>query len=253
MSDTSFTSYAVLGSGRLARHFAFYLRSLNLPLLQWSRNGDPAFNSRENVDTERRLQEVLQRCSHVVLAVKDEGIESLSKFLKPENTAVHFSGALNLNRVAAAHPLMTFGAELESLDWYRQIPFVLDHGQKLENILPGLPNTSFHVEPEQRAYYHALCSLAGNSSYLLWRSIGDVFEKDLKLPAKLLKPFLHQVVSNSSSDQMQNFTGPVARGDWNVVKSHLESLKGQPDLLSAYKGYLEMAQSNGVAVPQDLL
>jgi predicted short-subunit dehydrogenase-like oxidoreductase (DUF2520 family) len=253
MSKKPFESYALLGSGRLARHLHFYLKSLNLPLLMWSRDNDPRFNSFQDVDGDERLAKVLDAGTHVLLAVKDAAIPELSARVSPVHTAVHFSGALRVPFVNSCHPLMTFGEEIEQLEWYRSIPFVIDEGADFGELLPGLPNPHFTLNPSRRSYYHALCSLAGNSTFLLWQQIGDEFERNLGLPRGLLAPFLHQVVANSSRYNEANFTGPVARGDWDVVKAHLDSLHQRPELLQAYKNYLQMAGQTGHPVPEALL
>ncbi len=251
MIERPLTTYALLGSGRVARHLHFYLSSLNLSVLLWSRNGDPAFNTSDTLNSQDRLKETVARSSHVLFALKDEAIGTVSeRFQGLEKTLVHFSGALQLPRVYAAHPLMTFGAELEELEWYRQLQFVLDEGVSLAQVLPGLPNSSWPLAAGKRPYYHALCSLAGNSSFLLWHLIGDEFEKSLQLPRELLKPFLHQVVSNSGAS---GFTGPVARGDWETIRKHLESLNTSPDLLKAYQSYLRLAKGSNHPIPESLL
>ena len=241
---TEFTSYALLGSGRVARHFEFYLKNLGLPYTTWSRkSGTPA-----------QLSEVVAKSSHVLFAVRDEAIDSLSQpFLKSGKTLVHFSGAIYLPGVHATHPLMTFGAELEDADWYPLIPFVTEEGHTLEKLLPGFPNRSWPIPAAARPLYHALCSLAGNFSFLLWKNIGDEFEKTLGLPRSLLQPFLFQAVMNSAHPTAANFTGPVARGDWETVRRHLNSLHSRPDLLKAYRSYLELAKESGHRVPEALL
>lgn len=248
-----FTGYALLGSGRLARHLQFYLKSLNVPVVLWSRNCSPAFNTFEDVIGEDRLKRTLNSASHILLAVRDEALAELGAKAHPDQTVVHFSGALRIPGAISAHPLMTFGENLESLEWYRRIPFVLDEGLKLSDILPGLPNPSYNLNGSERSYYHALCALAGNSTFLLWKQIGDEFERSLKLPRSLLAPFLHQVVANSSQFAEANFTGPVARGDWDVVRAHLDSLGRRPELLQAYRQYLAIAEDTGHPVPKSLL
>lgn len=247
-------TYALLGSGRLARHFSFYLNSLNLKPLQWSRNQDPFFNTRDELNNWERLRLTCQNASHILLAVSDDSIAPLAEQvtqLAGVKRLVHFSGARTIPGVASAHPLMTFGENVEDPDWYKTIPFAIDEGQKFSDLLPGLPNPHYTIPSGQRPFYHALCSLAGNSTFMLWRKIGEEMQR-LGLPRDLLQPFLHQVVMNSSLSGEKNFTGPVARGDWNTVRGHLHSLREQPDLLAAYKGYLEMARQEGFAMPEDL-
>lgn len=246
MRTSKFKSYAILGSGRLARHLSFYLTNLGLPFQTWSR--------RQEDTAGVRLSEVLASASHILLAVKDEAIAELSLKASANQVTVHFSGALRIATAAAAHPLMTFAPELQSPGWYRQIPFVIDEGQEFADLLPGLPNPHYALAVGQRPYYHALCALAGNSTFLLWQQIGNEFENRLGLPRALLAPYLHQVVANAlATATPANFTGPVARGDWQVVKAHLDSLHCRPDLLQAYRQYLKIAETSGHPVPETLL
>jgi len=241
MTQTAFKSYALLGSGKVARHVQQYLRFLNLPFRTWTRSEGSV-----------SLQTTVQSASHVLFAVSDGAIANLAQdWLSSGKTLVHFSGALNIPGLHAAHPLMTFGSKLEERAWYEKIPFVLDTGDTLADLLPGLPNPFCTLPPEQRALYHALCTLAGNFSSLLWRQIGDRFEQNLGMPRALLTPFLQQCAVNSAAPTSQ-LTGPVVRGDWGTVKKHLSTLNSDPSLHAVYQSYLQSARSAGFAIPEDI-
>ncbi|MGZ3723410.1 MAG: DUF2520 domain-containing protein [Bdellovibrionales bacterium] len=253
MSQTNLKSYALLGSGRVARHFQFYIKTLRLPVLLWSRDGNPEFNSFSEPEAQARLAQVVGESSHVLFAVSDRAIEEVSApYLNTGKTLVHFSGAARIANVHAAHPLMTFAAPLENPDWYLRIPFVIDEGQNLAELLPGLGNPSFALAPSLRPLYHALASLAGNSSFLLWQNIGNEFEDTLGLPRAALAPFLHQVVENAVRGARGGFTGPVARGDWQTVSKHLKALHHTP-LAESYRDFLNLAGKSGHPVPQEIL
>jgi predicted short-subunit dehydrogenase-like oxidoreductase (DUF2520 family) len=241
---TAFKSYALLGSGHLAHHLLSYLKSLQLPVHTWARRHDPP----------ERLAEMVAESSHVLFAVRDEAIADLSRpFVGGERTLVHFSGTLKVPGVHAAHPLMTFGADLYAADWYPLIPFVHEPGVTLAQLLPGLPNHGWPLADELRPLYHALCALAGNSAFLLWQNVGNAFEKQLGLPRTLLQPFLHQTVANSARADGQNFTGPVARSYWETVRRHLHALTAHPELRTAYRAYLDLAKNSGHPIPEVLL
>ena len=255
MNSQFFTSYALIGSGRLAGHLQHYLKLLGIPVRCWSRNGDPQFNTLSEPDAAERFEMTVEPCSHVLFAVKDEALNSLAAPLrKCGKVLVHFSGAMRLPGVFGAHPIMTFGPKLEEVKWYREIPFVVDEGVNFSLILPHLPNGSWTISPDQRAYYHAMCSLAANFSFLLWQQIGNEFEKTLGLPRALTSPLLHQVVENAAENKTGGFTGPVARGDWQVVCEHLHALhRARPELLEAYRDYLSLAQRTGHYIPEEMI
>lgn len=246
---TSFKSYALLGSGRVARHLQHYLTILNLPFTTWSRSADPSFGE---------LSAICAGASHVLLAVSDPAIAELRAKIVPlasfAHTYVHFSGSARVEGVIAAHPLMTFGAELRDEEWYRAIPFVVDKGVHFADILPGIPNASLEILPEQRPFYHALCALAGNSTFLLWQKIAAEFRDHLDLPAEILAPFLNQVVMNALRPEARGLaTGPVARQDWAAVRAHIDSLQDHPSLAAAYRDFLNQAAYGGQKIPEALL
>lgn len=249
MHDLAFTSYALLGSGRLARHLQFYLQQLELPVKFWSRDGHPQFNSLTDADPKTRLERTLTDASHVLLAISDRALAPFADALAGPRRVVHFSGATLVPGAISAHPLMTFGERLESAAWYRAIPFVIESPARWEDILPGWPNPHYSLPSARRPLYHALCALAGNSAFLLWRRIGDEFESSLGLPRAVLNPFLHQVVHNAGFGGRADFTGPVARQDWETVHAHLQALHPQPDLARAYYGFLQLAEAAGLPVP----
>jgi len=236
-------SYALIGSGRLARHLRHYLQLLKLPHRTWSR--------RESNRDYRVLDAVLAESSHVLLAVSDPAVSELARRLSSDQVAVHFSGAMACDKVVGAHPLMTFGERLEERSWYEAIPMVVDRGTRFADVLPGWPNRYYEVDPSTRPYYHALCALAGNSVFLLWQNIADELQKRCGLPREILEPYLHQVVNNMGS--RANLTGPVARGDWQRTAQHLRELSDRPDLLNAYANFLRQAKSEGIDVPRELL
>lgn len=233
--------YALIGSGKVARHLEFYLQALNLNVESWNRrSGLP-------------IDPVLADATHILLAVSDPSIPQLAALARPGQIVVHFSGASVIENVFAAHPLMTFGEELGTLEWYKSIPFIIDKGVSFEHILPGLPNKFFGLDKEKRPLYHALCALAGNSAFLLWLQVGSQFELQLDLPKELLEPFLHQVVSNAfTKAPINNFTGPVARQDWPVVRKHLTVLNDFPVLKETYRNFIKQAAANGITVPKEL-
>ncbi len=245
----TFRQFAILGSGRLARHLAHYFSTLKLPFVQWSRH---------DRDAEEQLRRAISDSSHILLAVVDDALTSVIErvhrnFDSDSNLLVHFSGAKYFHDVPCAHPLMTFGESLESADWYQSIPFVMDEGYQLADLLPNLPNPWFTIKGEERPLYHALCALAGNSTYLLWRQMGELFEQRLKLPRHLMAPYLHQTVRNALEATGSNFTGPIARRDWNTVRKHLEVLEENKAFQKFYRGYLELARNEGITLPGDLI
>ena len=63
--------YALVGDGRLARHFRAYLAMLGLPCSAWARNPESPFNTHTDSDASIRLDRTLAPATHVLLLVSD--------------------------------------------------------------------------------------------------------------------------------------------------------------------------------------
>jgi len=231
--------YALLGGGRLARHMQHYLSLLNLPVSGWARDRKSALNSHAIDDAETRLRKTIEPASHVLLLVSDAAIPEVIRrypFLH-DKTLVHCAGAFSFPGIAGAHPLMTFSNGLYESDQYRQIPFIVESGHRFGELLPGLPNPHFEIEPEHKARYHALCVMAGNFSQILWQAVAVRFG-GMGLPVAALAPYLHQVTENFVAAPGSALTGPISRGDDATIERNFRALAGD-GLQPLYRAFLE--------------
>jgi hypothetical protein len=212
--------FGIVGSGRVARHFLHYLNLLGLSASVWSRQvPGPS------------PPEALARCRTVLLLISDAAIVPFANAWPElrEKRLVHFSGSLRTTVAKAAHPLMTFGPGLYTLDEYRKIPFVLDRGgTPFRGLLPGLPNPSFTIPAADRPYYHALCVMAGNFSTILWLKLFDELQQRLGIPPSAAHPYLARMTANLIADAGGALTGPLSRGDAQAVSTNLQALEGDP-------------------------
>ncbi len=222
----AFTSYLVIGDGRVARHFRRYFEFEALPFYPWSR--------RQN--TKNELVNLSEHVSHVLLLISDRAIEPFlheNPYLL-DKICVHMSGALSVGGATSVHPLMTFSDTLYELEFYRQIPFVIERdaneNNALQRFLPGLRNPCFGLSTEHRVLYHALCVLAGNFTVLLWEKAFREFAGKFDLPKDVLIPYLMQTVKNLASSTAGDsvLTGPLARADFSTINKHLKVLENDP-------------------------
>jgi hypothetical protein len=235
----AFSSFLVVGNGRLARHLRRYFELEALPYYLWSRKSD------EN------LAELAARSSHVLLAISDTSLESFideNPALK-EKTLVHFSGSLTLKNAFGAHPLMTFAADTDyGLETYRKIPFIVEKDRaSFETLLPGLRNPSFAIDGAKKGLYHALCTIAGNFTVMLWEKAFVDFESKFTLPKSVLLPYLHQVCENlaSAPSGKSVLTGALVRDDRVTIDRHLAELNNDPyrDVYMAFAQAYRLSQS----------
>jgi 2-dehydropantoate 2-reductase len=238
-------NYAIVGGGRLARHFSHYFQLLEIPHTRWARDARSRFNTFESPDAEQRLRETVGKADRVLLLVSDNVIGTLLKqypFLH-EKQLLHCSGALSFPGIAGAHPLMTFADDLYGLETYRSVPFVVEAGHSFEDLFPGLPNPHFAINVEDKARYHAMCVMAGNFSQVLWKGISGRFEQQFDLPAGSLHPYLSRVAGNFIEVSGAALTGPLIRNDQQTIEKNIQSLDGDP-LQDLYRAFVRFYQSD---------
>ncbi len=244
-------NYAIVGGGRLARHFSRYFHLLNIPHTCWARARQSPINTSARGDTEWRLRQTVADAARVLLLVSDGAIAKVLKqypFLH-EKQLIHCSGTMSFPGVAGVHPLMTFAEDLYDLETYRKIPFMLENGHDYCELLPGLDNPHFSLSVEDKTRYHALCVMAGNFPQLLWKAVSDRFEQRLELPASTLHPYLKQVTGNFLQAPAKALTGPLTRDDHHTIERNLASLEDD-GLQELYQAFISFYQGERPAARQ---
>ena len=118
------------------------------------------------------------------------------------------------------------------------MPFMCETGSRFEDLFPGLANPHFTVRVEDKAFYHALCVMAGNFAQLLWSGVFSRFEKQLGLPAEILQPYLARVTGNFARSPETALTGPLARDDQQTLARNIKALEGDA-LQSLYRAFVD--------------
>jgi predicted short-subunit dehydrogenase-like oxidoreductase (DUF2520 family) len=145
---------------------------------------------------------------------------------------------------SGAHPLFSFAGTFYTREIYERIPFVLDEGAPpLRELIPGLPNPEFRIDPARRARYHALCVLAGNFTTLLWRKLFLELDWELGLPREQALPYLESVVRGLTGTGAP-LSGPLARGDRATVEENLKALSGDP-FEGVYRSFVHAYEEQG--------
>ncbi len=226
----------LVGSGRLAMHLSYYFELEKISFKTWSRKSQDSFELKS-----LGSQIVLLAISDAALA---EFVHSHRELLK-DKICLHFSGALQVEGAWGVHPLMTFSDQKYDLEIYRSIHFVLEKGAPaLRELIPQLANPFSYIANEKRALYHALCSLSGNFSVLLWEYAIQRFEKDLGLNGQALTPYLRQTSANIegfAKTQKSVLTGPLVRKDFGTIEKHLAALSNDP-MKQVYEAFVKFYQ-----------
>lgn len=190
------------------------------------------------------------------LTVPDDVIATVCESISwpARSSVVHCSGALSLDVLATAaqtgaaigslHPLQTFAAGGGNTDRLANIAYALEAStDALRAILQELVET-FGGRPQwiagtDKPLYHASAAMASNylvallgDASRLWEAFG--FSRDSGLQSLL--PLVRGTIDNLQGIGFPDaLTGPIARGDVDTIRIHLDALKAcQPDIITSY-------------------
>jgi predicted short-subunit dehydrogenase-like oxidoreductase (DUF2520 family) len=244
--DFGSSPYGFVGDGRLSRHWRHYFTSLGIPWKLWSRrlartNGKPGIAATA----------ALADCPVILLAVSDDAIGPAMARLRAEGLDdriyVHFCGGRTFEGAFGAHPLMSFATALYEPAFYRDIPVFVDQDEahtdpvaEFRRLFPRLPNPCFPLKTEDKAYYHALCALAGGFTAVLWRDFFAAMATRFGAPREALAAYPRRIVENVIASSDGALTGPVARGDTETIQMHLDALDGT-GLAGVYRAFISAA------------
>jgi predicted short-subunit dehydrogenase-like oxidoreductase (DUF2520 family) len=219
------------------------------------------------------VHEVAARAELVLLAVPDAELASVvsglakTQAVRPNTIVAHTSGANGIGVLAplteqgclplAIHPAMTFTGSDEDIERLSDSCFGVTAaddvgyaiGQSLVLEIGGEP---FRVREDARALYHAALAHAGNHVVTvvadavealraaLWGQelLGQQLVDDAPggIAERVIGPLTRAAVENTLRRGQAALTGPVARGDADVVAAHLRALaEVDPRLAEAYR------------------
>ncbi len=235
--------YGFVGDGRLSQHWRHYFSSLGIPWKLWSRRLARAEGGLATT--------ALADCEVILLAVADDAVQpvfdSLGAAGLGDRTFVHFCGGRSFTGIFGTHPLMSFGATLYEPRFYCGIPVFAEAAAagpdpvgRFCELFPQLPNPCFPLKTEDKAYYHALCALAGGMTAVLWRDFFTAMETRFGAPRDALAGYPRRILENVLASADGALTGPVARGDTGTIQAHLDALDGSA-LGTVYRAFISAA------------
>ena len=219
------------------------------------------------------VHEVAARAELVLLAVPDAELASVvsglaaTQAVRPKTIVVHTSGANGIGVLAplteqgclplAVHPAMTFTGSDEDIERLSDSCFGVTAaddvgyaiGQSLVLEIGGEP---FRVREDARTLYHAALAHAGNHIVTVVADAVEALRAALSgqellgqplvddapggIAERVIGPLTRAAVENTLQRGQAALTGPVARGDADVVAAHLRALaEVDPQLAEAYR------------------
>ncbi len=168
----------------------------------------------------------------LVLAVPDGAIASVATSVEPvaECPIIHLSGALGLEvllphvRRGSLHPLVSLPDASTGARRLRGAWMAVAGDRAAANLAALLTDRTFPVADNLRGLYHATAAVASNHLVAVLGQV-DRLSKQAGLPfAAFVDLALGSLQNVAEKGPAAALTGPVARGDWATVATHLASI-----------------------------
>ena len=193
-----------------------------------------AISSLSKMDTDHSL---------IILAVKDDAIESIVKKIKvSDGIVVHTSGSIPMDvlkkfpQYGIIYPLQTF-SKSRKVD-FTAIPVCIEASDvgtlmSLSNVAETISDYVYHLDSKQREAAHLAAVFANNFTNHMYAIAEDILLKH-KLPFDLLRPLILETAEKVQTlSPSESQTGPALRNDKSVLKKQLSLIKN-PALKKMY-------------------
>lgn len=269
----------IIGAGKVGCSLALGLSEKGFDISGvYSRNPESAkfLCEKLNLPFDNNLVSTVRNSELIFITVTDTQIETVSSEIEKKcdnldiccKAFIHCSGAITSESLkfikekgghtASLHPIQTFADKSEGFKGLEGIYFGFEgdlESRKLADIIVKAFNGSMlTIEKDNKPIYHAATCILSNYVVALAYLTGNLFEKigiDSTIGIKAFTPLIERTVKNIGSLGSENsLTGPISRGDYNVLMAHIKSLKDKsPETVEVYailgKIALELALKKG--------
>ena len=184
----------------------------------------------------------------VLVCVPDRAIEQVARTIDPGPWVAHVSGATPLSalephrRRFGLHPLQTFTRSRgpEQLDGaYAAVVAESDAARDVAlRLARTLGLQPFALADRDRPLYHAGAAIASNFLVTLHRAAATLFHA-AGAPPQALEPLMRRTIENGFE-----LTGPIERGDWETVATHLRAIhERHPEIEPLYRVLAEATRA----------
>lgn len=254
-------SIAIVGPGRLGAALAMALRRAGYAISEIvSRNNiaskrsaadlarkvgvrpSNASNTRLNADViwfcapDREIKNVAHQLASVIDWKGKIAFHSSGALLSDELDILRRRGAA----VASLHPLMTFVSG--SIPSLKAVPFAMEGDaaamQAARRIVEHLQGETFTIPKQHKTAYHAwglfasplLVATLATAEQVAW--VAGLSDREAR---RKMLPILRQTLANYETlGPAGAFSGPIARGDAEIVRKHLQVLRKAPEAREVY-------------------
>jgi predicted short-subunit dehydrogenase-like oxidoreductase (DUF2520 family) len=286
MNTNNSKTFSIIGCGRLGTNLAVFLsRQGFVPVAFASKQAASARKVRDFVGAGDVFEDVVEAASRsdiVFITTPDTGIEPVCKTISDNGgfnknaTVYHLSGALSSDilksasetgaKIGSIHPLQAFAPYKEGQDSpFKGINISIEGDDDAvalgREIVNALKANSFTIPTHAKTVYHASAVVASNYLVTL-EHFALALLKEANLTEsdayEILEPLILGTLNNiKARGSVDALTGPVARGDSEIVLRHLndidEKLPQFSDLYRLLGKYtLDIARQRGEISRQEI-
>jgi predicted short-subunit dehydrogenase-like oxidoreductase (DUF2520 family) len=259
---------AIVGTGRLGRTLAKQLTDSGYRIAELVSRPGSASKPRTRALARAIGARVANTSSATLdvdliwLCVPDSQISASAAALRPRTmwkgkVVFHSSGALTSDEldvlrgagasVAAVHPLMTFvngsSPRLQGVSFAVEGDAAALHMAR--GVVKSLGGEFFRISKKHKATYHAFGAFTSPLLIALLASAEQVARTagiSAAVARRRMLPILQQTLANySAQGPNAAFTGPIVRGDAEIVRKHLDALDAIPEVVGVYKALVRSA------------
>lgn len=241
-----------IGSGNLAWHLAPALDNVGYSVKEvYSRDPKHAralVGRLYQADVKSTLDFSTSASDVFMIAVSDDAIQDIVReiILPDDSILVHTSGSQPLSLLGFAatpntgvfYPLQTF-SKAKKVD-FSEIPIFIESevdevNKTLMKMAKSISKKAKVISSENRKALHVAAVFASNfSNHML--TISKNIAEQYGVDFEVLKPLIAETLNKSINIGPENAqTGPAKRGDMEILDSHLEFLKDNPDVAEIYR------------------
>jgi predicted short-subunit dehydrogenase-like oxidoreductase (DUF2520 family) len=166
----------------------------------------------------------------------------------------HMSGALTSDELGSIglkggytgslHPIQTFAERDPGEEIFKGVYFGFEGCDEVKNIanaiISALEGHLLNIKKEDKPVYHAAACVLSNYTVTLSCVAGGLLNRigiDAKTGTRALMPLLENTLKNiKNSAGPEALTGPVSRGDINVIEGHIKALgETEPNVIELYR------------------
>ncbi len=259
---------SIIGAGVVGTAIGYLLKESGYNIIGiGSRTIESAKRAREFIgegEASTDLCSISKKADIVFITTSDDAIERVCNKLAEENcinkgvTVFHMSGALSSDilrsardegaYVASLHPLQSLADAKEAVKNLPGSFFCLEGDDKAlliaSDIVKSLKGKVITIKSDKKPLYHAGASVASNFLLATVRFGIELFEtagveRDVAIEA--IMPLIKGTVKNIENLKIPSaLTGPISRGDLNIVESHLRAIS--KELPERQRLYIELGK-----------